>query len=265
MISVTFDTNALDKAARPERHPKDIRRDQYDKIHQALRKGGIVGFFSETIITLEGIENKDRLCVLGSTRFKSHSEATAPNKITLSLMVDQIREPLNREMLRRIDAARALGMRALRGPSRMGGFRVRDEDGTFYAPDSSVFELAARMDRANSVATAIEGRKVGRFVALELGLKFSDRAGATGEWWLQGLARAQENLELKKVQKAVSEWADADSIAAHVGYGIDLFCSEDYGKNTGGNPSILNEANRSWLSSAWGVRFVTLSELAAIV
>jgi hypothetical protein len=98
-------------------------------------------------------------------------------------------------------------------------------------------------------------------VAVRLGLEFSVRDGVVGEWWFQALRRAQDETERKKVQKAVAEWADADSIAAHVGYGIDLFCW----KNTGGQRSVLGEPNRAWLASTFGVRFVTLTELSAMV
>ena len=67
------------------------------------------------------------------------------------------------------------------------------------------------------------------------------------------------------MQRAIAEWADADSIAAHVGYGIDLFCSEDQGKSAGGISLILDAANRAWLTATYGVQFATLTELAAMV
>jgi hypothetical protein len=247
-ITVTFDTNTLDRAARPQRFPKDIRRTQYAKVHCALASGAIRGFFSETLVTLEGIENKDRCRVLGTTRLDRKAQDTGKSEITISLRVMQDREPLHPEVSRRLGAAQALGMRALRGPSRIGSIRVRDDDGTFYEPYSTVLELAECLDNANSVATAIEARRVGRVVALSLGLRFNARAGVTGEWWLQGLKRTKDDSERKQVQKAISEWADADSVASHIGYGFSLFCSEDWGKSTGGMPSILDEPNRAWLA-----------------
>ena len=265
MISVTFDTNTVDKAARPERHPRDARRSAYLKVHHALSRGGIQGFFSETIVTLEGVQNKDRVPVFGSTRLQHREESTGPRQITLSISVCQDRLPPHPEASRRVAAARAMGMRALRGPSRFGSFRVRDDDHTFYAPDASVFELVERMEKANTVASAIEAREVGRVVPLSLGLKFSARAGATGEWWLRGLQRAQGPDEHRHVQKAIREWADADSVASHVGYGVHLFCSEDRGKSTGGMPSVFDETNRAWLAAKWGVRFVSLTELANMI
>ena len=78
------------------------------------------------------------------------------------------------------------------------------------------------------------------------------------------MRRAQDETERRKVQRAIKEWADADSIAAHVGYGIDLFCSEDMGKSTGGEPSVLDGSNRAWLTATFGIKFVTVAELAAM-
>ena len=50
---------ALDKAVRPERCPG---------IHRALISGSMKGFFSDTIITLEAVENSARVQVFGDTR-----------------------------------------------------------------------------------------------------------------------------------------------------------------------------------------------------
>jgi hypothetical protein len=61
--------------------------------------------------------------------------------------------------------------------------------------------------------------------------------------------------------KATREWADGDSVAAHYGFGIDQFCSEDFGKSASGR-SVLDCNNRKWLSEEFGIRFVTLAELA---
>jgi hypothetical protein len=265
LIGVTFDTNTLDRAARPERFPKDPRQAEYVKVHSALAAGTLRGYFSETLVTLEGIENKDRVNVLGSTRLESQTQATGNNAITISLSVQQDRNPLPAEFPRRIQAAQKLGMRGLRGPARIGWVRVRDDHGTFFGPEDDVLELAKLLDKANDVATAIQRRGLGYAAAARLGLQFSARDGATGEWWFQGLRRARYEIERRKVQKAVAEWADADSIAAHVGYGIDMFCSEDMGKSAGGESSVLEESNRAWLTSTFGLKFVGLAELAAMV
>ena len=88
-MRVMFDSNTLDRAARPERFPKDPRQAEYIKVHDALAAGALKGYFSETLVTLEAIENKDRIDVLGSTRIDSETRATGENKISISLSVKQ--------------------------------------------------------------------------------------------------------------------------------------------------------------------------------
>jgi hypothetical protein len=77
--------------------------------------------------------------------------------------------------------------------------------------------------------------------------------------WLQGLPLADEN----KVKRAVAEWADGDSVAAHYGFGIQLFCTDDVGSRK--PKSVLAADNRKWLSEKYGIEFVTLKQLAARV
>jgi hypothetical protein len=114
-------------------------------------------------------------------------------------------------------------------------------------------ELLVCMDKVNEMATEIARRGVGQAVAIELGVKFSERAGVL---FLKGLGRAHKG----KVAKATREWADGDSVAAHYGFGIDQFCSEDFRKN-----SVLDHDHRKWLSEEFGIQFVTLAELARTV
>jgi hypothetical protein len=96
-----------------------------------------------------------------------------------------------------------------------------------------------------------------------LGLQLSTRSGAF-EFWFQGFGRAEDGAESKAVMAVVKEWADGDSIAAHYGYGMDLFCSDDCGKSAS-SPSILDQTNRQWLSERFGIRFVTLAQLSLLV
>jgi hypothetical protein len=71
----------------------------------------------------------------------------------------------------------------------------------------------------------------------------------------------EDKLERKRVAATVREWADGESIAAHYGFGMQLFCSDDYGQ---GSPrySVLDPENRQWLSTTFGIEFITLTDLA---
>jgi hypothetical protein len=261
-MRVTFDTNTMDRVARPERFLTEPSQTDYIRIRDALRAGMVKGYFSETLVTLEGVEKKDRVAVLGSTQVVSDSRQTGENVIAITIGLKQDRNPLHPKFSESVRAAQSIGMRALRGPARMVvGFSWKDDDGSFYEQVEPIEELVRRREIASEIAAAIEMRGLGRAKGLSLGLEFSKRAGASGELWLQGLRRAQ-TTEHKKVVQAVAEWADGDSIAAHVGYGNDFFCTHDQG-NGGGGPLTFDAVNRAWLASTFGVSFVTLSELAA--
>ena len=126
-------------------------------------------------------------------------------------------------------------------------------------------DLEQFVAKAAHLKSEIGGRGVGHAVAIELGLKFIARAGISEqELWLQGLGRASIKAEKEQVALAACEWADGDSIAAHYGYSIDLFCTEDCGKSAS-SPSVLDPKNKKWLSENYCIWFVTLAELAEMV
>ena len=153
-------------------------------------------------------------------------------------------------------------MLPLRTAAQIGGYHLGDQDCELYEPDGGIHEVIRCMDKVNELTTEIARRDVGQAIAVELGLRFSRRDGVENpELFLQGLGRAKDKPERKKVAEAVREWADGDSVAAHYGFGMTLFCSEDFQKN-GARRSVLDQDNRQWLNTKFGIRFVTLAELA---
>jgi hypothetical protein len=261
-LTVTFDTNALNDVVFPETSQRGASGTANGtKVRAAVQAGVIQGFFSETLVTLEGIQRKDRAEVVGSTGLESSTACTGENTIQMSFNVVQDRKPLDSQFSEMVQGAKSLGLRALRAPARLGWVRTRDEDGTFFAPDGPMIEHLGRMDKVNDMATAIAVRGLGYAKAVELGRKFADCDNASNpEFWFKGLLGASR----RQVKLALNEWADGDSVAAHYGYGIDLFCSEDFGKNTSGT-SVLDNNNQKWLNEEFGIQFVTLAKLADMV
>ena len=80
--------------------------------------------------------------------------------------------------------------------------------------------------------------------------------------WFRFLDQAADIHRQRAVERAFSEWADGDSIAAHVAYGLDVYCSDDAGKSNATN-SIFDPTNRAWLTKTYGVQFMTFKELAS--
>jgi hypothetical protein len=256
-LKVTFDTGALDDMLWPESAKQPTDPADATRVRAAVQAGVIQGFFSETLVTLEGIQRKDRVDVLSSTQLQSQSTSNSPNTITLSISVVRDQKPLPPKFDRRIQAARNLGMRALMVPRLPDGVYAKDDDGTLFEPPG---DLEQFVDKAVRLRNEIGARDIGYAVAVKLGLQLSTRDGVS-EWWYHGLKRTKDIHECRQVERAVSEWADGDSIAAHYGYGSDLFCSKDFGKGASG-PSVLDCYNREWLREEFGIQFVTLAELA---
>jgi hypothetical protein len=263
-LTITFDTNTLASVVSPETAQRDTGVSGA-AVRTAIKASQLLGFFSETLVTLEGVQKRDRVDVLGKTRVLSGSSSNAKNQITLTVGFQHSRNEIDTRFSERVRSAVALGMRGLRAPARFGSFHAKDEICPLFVPPGGMTELLRCMDGVNSIAIEMAKRHVGHAVAVELGVQFSQRDRAPEpELWLQGLGRARNKTEADKVAKAISEWADGDSIASHYGFGIEMFCSDDFGKNAVG-PSVFDCEHRKWLANEFGIQFVTLAELATRV
>ena len=261
-LKVTFDTNTLSGIVDPDQQVGAADNAAYQAVHAAIKTEQIRGFFGEAVVTLDAIGRRAKAEVLGAARFVSEHVSTAPNHVTITLGPCWQRVDIDPRILARIEAARAMGMRALIGPRRFGDTRVvRGFGEDFYEPYPSGAAFVVAADTAKALDAAIVARGCGRAQVIELAKSFSKRSGAAGEWWPQGLARTRSTAERKKVRLAVNEWADGEALAAHAGYGNDLFCTRDSGGDLGAR-SILHPSHRAWLSETHGVTFVTVAELA---
>jgi hypothetical protein len=70
--------------------------------------------------------------------------------------------------------------------------------------------------------------------------------------------------EEREIAKAVAEASDGDAVAAHIAIGNDYFATEDVGKSAGSH-SVLDRKHRECLYREYGVRFVSLDELARLI
>ena len=261
-VKVTFDTNTLSGVVDPDQQAGKADHAAYQAVHTAVKTGQIHGFFSEAVVTLDAIGRKAKAEVLGATRFVSKHASTGPNQITITLGPHWKRFDINPRIVTRIEIAHAMGMRALIGPRRFGDSPVVQGFGEdFHEPRPSGPAFVAAAHTANALDAAIVARGLGRAQGIELGKFFSERDDAAGELWLQGLERTRSARERKKVRLAVNEWADGEALAAHGGYGHDLFCTHDNGGDLG-DRSILHPSHRAWLSETHGVTFVTVAQLA---
>ena len=277
-LRVTFDSNTLELACQPERHPRDSRQPLMQRVHEALVTGQIQGYYSVTMLTIEGVMRKDRASVFSGTRIATQPETT---KVTANADLPEAvremvgdadlesihieyraeqpdRKPLHPQTIARMKAANALGLRALRAVPRLGAYQITDPTGEFYLDRGDTEALKVWIDKACEVARAIEDRGVGIAQIKKLGNDLGASCGPSA--WFRFLDHAADMHEQRAVERAFSEWADGDSIAAHVAYGLDVFCSDDVG-NSNVNNSILDSSNRAWLNRSYGVQFMTFKEL----
>ena len=172
------------------------------------------------------------------------------------LTVEGGQQPPRPETVARVRRALELGLRILSAP-RAGGTPIEALDSELYAKDVNPL---TRLERYEAIAAAIEARGSGFARVLEVARSLSHRADfPTG---LPSIDRASSPRDMTKVARAVAEWADGDSVAAHFSYANDLFCTEDRAGRAG-RYSILHPAQRSWLHRVYGVEFVSIAELAA--
>jgi hypothetical protein len=232
-IGVTFDTCSMDLIVK--------NRPNSFKVRAALEAGLVRGFYCETLVALEGVRRKERPEVLSRTRPVSQSSSTGKYKINMIVGIEHYRPLLNPALLNMIRIIEALGMGALRGPARMCGIRAKDDEVNFFDPHETFSERAKCMEKVNEMASAISARGIGYAVAVNLGLQLlTPDEVAKPTLWFEGLRRKTGH---KRVVRAFNEWADGDAVAAHYGYGIDLFCTEDEGRGARG-PSVFDDTNR---------------------
>lgn len=259
-LRVTFDTNAFDKVVRPSVYARDPNYADFTAVHDALKRGDLLGFISETIITYEGIGKDDRAPVFGTTDLRSRTEQLSDDTFQITLTPEQTaRKPVHAKQAERFVAAFDLGIQLLGAP-RTGMPRV---EGNFYVPETQE-GLEQRLDRFFNIMRAIESRDLGSPRVMAIAERWAERAPNAP--WYRCLGTARDIHETREVGRAIAEWSDADSIGAHYGYGNDLFCTLDVAAGEGrrGDPAILDAENRKWLSLEFGIRFASLRDVAAL-
>lgn len=267
-MKITFDTNALSRVAQPDLFPKDASQPDFFKINAALKANSIAGAFSETVVTIEGMRRVDRAPVFAGTRLRPEYDPVFEDEhgnhvMTIKLNVEQPeRKPVPVKFGARVSAAITLGLKMMRAP-RIALTRIEDPDKTLFIQDVDEAAMSQRHDRFCDALRAIEARGVGMTRLKGLASQFAARAGVT-EPWFKSVGRANGIHEERAVERAFAEWSDADSVATHISYAFDFFCSTDFGK-AGSDPSVFDPANRAWLEQTYSVKFIMLSELAAMV
>lgn len=248
MISVTFDSNVWESIV------DDTKRNNspvHQKIYDLINNNEITPYFFEGIVSLETIQKENRKVHIGG--FKPTisiqvgdeeprvSEGTPPPELSEYLKIN-------------IPKAIKMGFKFIRTP-RIGGHGI-DASADYVAKDIN-YPLEERLNRIFEVARFIESLWAGKG-KLDNDIKQNHGNGMVEK------TKNDTNLTNKQFAKDVAEWVDGDAIAAHYGYGIDYFCTNDKAGGAGAN-SIFSAANLTQVSQKYGIKVVSPNELLNLI
>jgi hypothetical protein len=257
MMRVTFDSNVWRIVSSPETFPNEKSIIKFKAIRETIQHGEITPCLPEIIFTLEAIKKNKRQEFLAryvpNINISEKEDDSSNIRISLRIGPNINQHPGNNPYLsKHLRDALDLGFKIMRCP-RTAGIKNPDIQDKYYIDDKGP-NRRERQKKFMECLEAIEKRGCGIKHIKDIGTSYN------GHYWLDGIKKSTQN-EWPKIAKAVDEWADGDSIAAHVAYKNEYFCTRDIGKS-GGTNSILSEQNRDWLKSQYGIEFVTPEELA---
>ena len=255
-MRVTFDSNVWRVIASPNRFRTEGSKKSIKTLLKAIKERRILPCLAEPVFTLEAIKRMDRKDFLSGYKpnrdIKEKDETDGSTSFEISIGPDRNYHPGSRPPLStHLKDALNKGFRILRCP-RIAGFVNPDLHEEDFI-DDEIVPIEKRQERFFECLDKIERRGCGISHIKSIGYRYSN-----GKRWHDGIPNAPKTEE-GAIAKALAEWADGDSLAAHVAYNNDYFCTRDVGKS-GGTDSILSEKNRKWAEEACGVVFLTREE-----
>jgi len=253
---ITFDTNISNVIHDPEKWPDLVTPEIARKIRAAIGDGLILGFVSEGSVFVECLSFPDKLAYL--------AVAGGPD----------LRPSPDPRMVAMFDDLAKLGMKLLHAPL-IGSEKFVE---SFAWATDDIFNAQVRHDRFTSFGRPLPrhqplqqyGRSLlahqppvpERKIFNQTPHSFS--ASLTQDWAIaikrewDGNPGGRKAFE-KVVRPAIGEWCDALIVGSHFGYGNDVFCTTDTGRNAG-ERSLLHHSNRANLK-AQGITIMTPAEL----
>lgn len=260
MLTVTFDSNVIEKVLMPESHGDEENSTFYFRLRKAIDQKQISVHVAYLYFTREQIPKLERLSrtnknIAGATEI---ARDVLPNGVIhLSISIGPSKRFGNVELddFRRntLEALQSVGGKILK-TYRLGDFECKEIQPELYCHSESTEETMRRIDTCF------------RYVSDQLAAGGDAIRTVTG-------ARTNENPYLKlsnpqidneAFSKAFAEDADAMAIAAHYGYGIQLFCTEDRGVSAG-TKSVMSLQNRLKLRNRFGIRFCNVRSLVKLI
>lgn len=267
-MKITFDANTIRKVISPERYEGDEDHAAAQKVHHSILSGEISPFASATIFSLEAIAKKDRAAFVKNAKGKTSSkESEHGDEIHLSFSIgpDHSLHPgMPAVLVDYLEQAKSLGFRLIHLPriampvADQVRYDLKPE--LYYKP----IDATEALNLSSEVSRELEKRGVGYAKVTTLLDRIASRIGRAvqpRDFLLEDTVFNDD--ERKEFANAVAEWSDGDSVAAHIGNMMDIFCTND--KAGKGRPSVFNEANKLWLADTYGLRVHSLKEFAGLL
>lgn len=242
-MRITFDSNAWEAVF----CQANIR---LNPIRAALDEERIAGFICAAAFRIEAITKRNRAAYFSQPYMGVSVEIMGleePGRLQLAMSIapDNGKHPgIPNIQIEKLARAVYAGVKLMHGQNWMGLPVPREiKDSTLYVSETRE-AASARERRQIMVSSMIDERGVGH------------AAFVAADGWTD---RCRTPAEEKELSRACAEWSDGELVAAHIAYGNDILCSNDYGRATG--HSIFNGPNRAWLAESYGVTFMTVEEL----
>jgi hypothetical protein len=245
---VTFDSNVWENIVD---EAKRATQEVYRRLYEAIKGGVIAPFFFEGIAVQESIPKGKRKEYVGGYKAPLSIQVNGePPHVTKGSDFPEITEYLRHQ----ISNALKIGFKFITF-RRMGAVRL-DITPEYFAPNE-VYPLKERLARSCRCARFVDSLGAGK------ARLHSRLAGDASIGIVEQTAR-DTSLSEKQYAKDFAEWVDGDAIAAHYGYGIDYFCTNDKARGAGG-ASVFSSSNLEKLREEFGLNVVSPQELLELL
>lgn len=246
--TVTFDSNVWENIVDES---KRRGQDEYEKLFALITSKSLTPFFFEGIATMESIPRNDRKDYIRNYKATiSFQVGDEEPHITEGSDAPELTDYLKQN----IPKALELGFKFLKFP-RIGAVGLNIE-GQYLAEDIN-YPLKERLERSFECASFIESLGAGKS-------KLHNRLDGTNDKSIVNQTVNDNSLSANQYAKDIREWVDGDALAAHYGYGVELFCTNDQAKGAGAS-SIFSPRNLNELKEKLGVNVVSPSELLKLL
>ena len=265
-MKVTFDSNSFRKVLNPNLLKIETDRNAYKLILDNIQKNNIEPYFSSAMFIYEEAPRKYRADHIAKRRVNTDMTwgkgKNGSIRGTFSFEPDnETSTPLSPYSLKRLSDALSLGFKMIHVPRLGMPIPIEISKLLKQNNDKSYSEFMNKCELKSKVLEVMEQQNVGPYAYMRLKEKIRNKSGTASQTnaYFNDRRFLNEN-EQKSLGAVMAEFSDGDLIAAHIGEGLDLICTEDFG---GGHPtkSVFSSDHRKWLTEKFNCHFITPLEL----